>query len=425
MRQLVRQFDRSRGFSLVELMVALVFTLVLMAGLATVFKHSLGVFVTSGERVSSSRRNRTASDMIYDDLNAAGMLLASLAEYGKITQEESRTLNSTTPAFQIIPNVAYTGADVTSPNNVADQLFLYYDDPFPFEGIQKVGGAGTSELVAGGASGEGAALPTALAFTFSFGDAQQASAVETEQAISPLVIISRTSAASPMKVKTLARSGSQISLTVDSSRAFGSSTDTTALFVKPGRYVRYSIQPKSLDPSNAAATIPCLVRDEQVYSNVAGSANPFAATVASSIVTDNVVGFQVMVSVDGGVSWANDPNDIAQRSGGAITAANPGISHTKWATWANISALLNANTALTGRPGPNNKVDDSKFWFKDIPVLVRVDITTRAALSRGEYLKNAPYTIMLGADGVPYKIQTQSVVIVPRHFGLSYNYNLL
>ena len=45
-----------RGFSLVELLVALVFTMVLMAGMANVYRASLSSFYTSGESISSVRR---------------------------------------------------------------------------------------------------------------------------------------------------------------------------------------------------------------------------------------------------------------------------------------------------------------------------------------------------------------------------------
>ena len=55
------RFNASQqGFSLVELLVALAFTMFLMAGMANIYKSSLSTFYTSGESVSSARRNRMA-----------------------------------------------------------------------------------------------------------------------------------------------------------------------------------------------------------------------------------------------------------------------------------------------------------------------------------------------------------------------------
>lgn len=67
--------SRNAGFSLVELLVAMVFTALLMAGMAKVFQASLGTFYTAGEKMSSARRNRLSLDILYDDLNTAGMFL--------------------------------------------------------------------------------------------------------------------------------------------------------------------------------------------------------------------------------------------------------------------------------------------------------------------------------------------------------------
>jgi hypothetical protein len=199
------------------------------------------------------------------------------------------------------------------------------------------------------------------------------------------------------------------------------------LFVKHGLYVRYSIQPVNLDPdpANAGLLIPCLVRDEVVYSTVSGSPTPFAAPLTRTIVAENVIGFQVMVSPDAGTTWINNPYDAAQRAGALPSPGTPGLPHTVHNSWAQLTALLNLHPAITGRPGPFNRVLDNRLWFKDIPMTLRVDVTTRTARARSEYQQNNPATIINGTGGVPYKIQTQSIVLVPRHFGLSYGPGLL
>lgn len=414
------------GFSLVELLVALLFTTLLMAGMAAVFRSSVNTFAISGEKLSAARRNRMSVDLIVDDLNAAGMLLTSLSDYSGM--DGALSLTTTNPGFRIIPNVAYAGTDVSAPNSVTDQLFLYYDEALPFEGVVASGGQSTSQLV-------DASYSTGSTYTINLKDADQAilvaSAFASAPATSPLVLLRRADAAHPKTISTLTRTGSQLSVGLDTSLTSAGSTgetaipaNSTSMFVRPGRYVRYSIQGRALDPANPAVTIPCLVRDEWTYSLISGSAtlpNP----EATAILGENVVGFQVMLSPDGGTTWMNDPNDPAQRSGAAPSASAPGLPHTTWTSWNDIRGLLNGSSAITGRPAPFNTVSDNRFWFKDIPLLVRVDITTRTAVPRGEYLQNTPSTIINAAGGVPYKIQTQSLVIVPRHFGLSYDSGLM
>lgn len=412
------------GFSLVEMMVALLFTAVLMAGLASVFRSSMSTFVAAGEKMSSSRRNRMSIDLVYDDLNAAGMLLTSLSDYGG-SSANPINLNPANPAFSIIPNVPYTGTDVAAPNAVTDQLILYFDEALPFEGT--VGNP--SENVAKFMVDE-KSVNAPVATTINLRDTEQANLIASENARSPVSILFRADAASAKRPTTLSASGKQITLSLSTNLQDPNSgppkyqipSGTSVLFVKPGVYARYSIQPRNLDPdpANAGLLVPCLVREDVIYSAVSSLATPFAAPNNSVIVAENVIGFQVMVSPDGGQTWVNNPYDAAQRNGALPSDASPGIPHTRWAAWGDLTSLLNANASITGRPSPFNRVDDNRLWFKDIPVTVRVDITTRTARPRGEYLANTPNTIINGTGGIPYKIQTQSIVLVPRHFGLSY-----
>ena len=85
----------ARGFSLVELLVALVFTMVLMAGMANVYKASLTTYYTSGESLSSARRNRMSVDLLVDDLNTACMYLTDLSV--------PPTVSAAVPPIYILP----------------------------------------------------------------------------------------------------------------------------------------------------------------------------------------------------------------------------------------------------------------------------------------------------------------------------------
>lgn len=418
----------TKGFSFVELMVVLLFTAFLMAGLASVFKSSINTLATEGEKISNSRRNRLAIDMVYDDLNAAGMLLTSLTDYsGGSTNPIS--LNSTNPAFRIMPNVVYSSTDVASPNNTSDMLDLYFDEALPFEGTVSSTSQNVAQFLADGST-VNKAVTNSVTLT-----ADQAALVTSENAKSPLSVIFRADVAA-VKVPaalTATPSGVDITLSTDLQSAHAGPTKsqipagTPVLFVKPHLYVRYSIQPVNVDPdpANAGLQVPCLVRDEVLYDTVANSPTPFAAPRARTVVAENVIGFQVMVSPDGGQTWINNPYDTAQRNGSLPNAGNPGIPHTRFTTWDDLRNTLTNHPSIVKRPAPFNELNDSRFWFKDIPVTLRVDITSRTVRPRGEYVDNTPSTILNGTRGIPYKIQTQSVILVPRHFGLSYANRLL
>ena len=66
-----------------------------------------------------------------------------------------------------------------------------------------------------------------------------------------------------------------------------------------------------------------------------------------------------------------------------------------------------------GRPGYTSTAGKVN-WIRDIPTLIRLDITTRTAVKRAEY-SATPLTT------TDFKNYTQSLVIVPRHFGLTMN----
>ena len=135
----------ARGFSLVELLVALVFTMTLMAGMANVYKASLSSFYTSGESISHVRRNRMSMDLLADDLNQACMYLADLA----VPPATSATMQP----FFVWPNMPIEGSDDPA---TSDELYFYVDQSLPFEGTLVTGTtqASTAELVLTGAAAE-------------------------------------------------------------------------------------------------------------------------------------------------------------------------------------------------------------------------------------------------------------------------------
>ncbi len=389
----------SSGFSLVELLVAVLFIGILMAGMANVFKSSVNTLSTSSEGISSTRRNRMSIDLLYDDLNSAGMYLADLASPPK--------LSTANPSFYIIPNVAVTGAGADDPAT-ADQLFFYLDEPLPFEGTLSGTGNGganknlarnAAELVLAGVAPDPAVDNT---FTIDCKDASYANMVKKGYSV-----VFKDAWETFFVQDTQAPSGTSVTIQVGASATVGSTGSgpsgappkakhilgSDVLFFRPAQMVRYSVKMKLFDPQKASGT-PCLVRDQGTYDATGFVADP----AQESIVAENVSGFKAYLSADSGQTWAGY-----------------GKTYTGFAAgWTNgVRAELDAQLATAGRQDFQT-TQGNESWIRSIPTLVRLDITTRTAVKRAEY-SATPLT------SATYKDFTQSLVIVPRHFGLTMN----
>ena len=132
------------GFSLVELLVAVMFVGILMAGMANVFRSSVSTLATSSEGISSGRRNRMSIDLLYDDLNTAALYITDLTA-------PPSNVSATNPVFYILANMPIgTGApgppkpDPIDDPQTSDELFFYLDQPLPFEGTLAGTGGGST-----------------------------------------------------------------------------------------------------------------------------------------------------------------------------------------------------------------------------------------------------------------------------------------
>jgi Tfp pilus assembly protein PilV len=396
----------TKGFSLVELLVAVLFTSILMAGMAKVFRSSVSAFAATSESMASSRKNRLAMDMLYDDLNQANQVASTLFFYPSST--------TTNPPFIINPNVSFdplSVTDIATAQAKTDQLIFYYDDVLPYDASLGTAIVNTSQQVAsGGQVGDNAS------FTITLRDPTQAANAARLFTSYGLNILFRSSGY-VYQLKTAVQNGStsvlNVTLGADSSytgAAVSGSTFTTGApsgtgitLMRPGRYVRYSIRPLSLDPSTTVQT-PCLVRDEVTYGNVSASVTPFATPDDSIIIAENVIRFKVMLSGDGGQNWAGSAgteatwNDIA----GVGTLASPTLN------WQFQNGAAPARTGM-------NSTTTNPFWFREIPTLVRLDVTTRTLTKRSDYANT-----VATANTAVYQTQTQSLILTPRHSGLAY-----
>jgi hypothetical protein len=389
----------SEGFSLTEMLVALVFISVLMAGMASVFKASLATSVTSGEMLSSARRNRMSVDVLGNDLNCAELYL--------LPPNVAPSLGTNNPPFYILPNMPVAGAnanDLTAWAQTADQLFFYLDQPLPFQGqfvpsdkgIPASSAVGKNSTVTSGIMGYEISCPGSYANmvqigqTFIFQDQFEYGYITNVSVAGNVATV--TAGTSPLAaVSGQGAAGNPL--------RFSHVKNANVLFALPSQQVRYSVKMVQLDPMEASGGyqnplgIPCLVRDQEPYST---SGWTEGAITSTQIITENVAGFKVYLSVDGGQDWEG-----LNFAGTGFTAG--------WDT--GIRALLDTQLGISGRPGyQTTRSPDPNSWLRNIPTLVRVDLTTRTAEQRSEY-SSTPNTLA-------YKNLTQTVVFLPALSGL-------
>lgn len=383
-------------------MVALVFISLLMAGMANVFKSSLNTFYASGETLSSHRRNLMAGEMLYDDLNSAGMYLVDLMS--------PPSFSATNPPFSITPNQTLN-LGITDPNIPVAQntvtydiLTLYMDQPLPFEGTNQNATTGADEdLLAG-------TIQTNKVFTIKLKDANQVAQVK------PGMKLIFKDSFHAYDIGTVTAAGNLVTITTVDKPQLASGTPTSSgdaatqghrfdapvVLVTPSQQVRYTVQLKSWDPSDPTKQIPCLVRQQGTYDTAGFTPDP----TLESVIAENVSGFKVYLSMDP----SNTVKAMKDVWGGYQNAA------TDWAAPGGILSVLNgqiSDAGGLGRAGFKLISDANLNWFRDIPVAVRVDITTRTSTARTEYQS--------AATGRAYRDTTQTLVLVPRHFGLSLN----
>lgn len=388
-----------RGFSLVELLVALFFTAILMAGLANIFKSSMSAFSTSSDKLANSRRNRLAMDMVFDDVNAAGMYLTNLASYPSI-------FHSSYPPFYILPNQTYKGTDIPSAKAISDALFLYMDHALPYEGVvAEDAGEGFAAYIPQGDGPTGQPevyLPATQSIEVKFKAREAAPQVKAGDylifrngfevkklgPITPTESTNSSSLKADISSDPMDQYGGATGAGIDLFR-FTQKAGQPLVVVRPRQYIRYSIQGRRVESGKADQT-PCLVRDQFNYTDFTQSPTT-AVPTASMIVAENAVCLKVYISVDGGATW------IGQ--GSSSTTYTDGIQK---ALDTKIGTVGHKQISSTENPS----------WFREYPALIRLDLTTRSGQQRQEYSKDA--------TSRAYQEQTQSIVLVPRHFGLPF-----
>jgi hypothetical protein len=371
------------------MLVALVFTGLLMAGMAGVFRGSVRTFTTVNETLGAQRTNRWAIEQITDDISQAGYLFPERVL-------PSFVLAAAESLFSITPDAAVTGLVRASDSNPggttaetlnADVLEYFSDVPLAVAGTW-VGPTTGNDPNPGGTA---TAAPDRATITFKRGGYTDLKADDVMLILDsgeygnwehPLI----AGATNPVVFETSATAlANYTSTPIQAGISLPHPDGVPVSFVRPAQLTRYSVQAVALDPANAAIKLPALVRQQTSYPT---SGTVDWSTVPTQLIAENVQGFRVDISFDGGTTWAR-------------STGNP-------ASWADIQA--NANTQLGSAGLPNfSSITASPDWFRNINALIRVDLTTRTPVRREEYSSTT------GARA--YRTRTQTLMISPRNFG--------
>jgi type IV pilus assembly protein PilW len=147
---------RGRGFSLVELMVAMLLGLILIAGMVEIFTTSRFTYQVQDGLARVQENGRFALDVMKRDIRLAGYVGCSRLSLDQMT-DINNTLQSTPPDFNHMNGLQGWEADNTAPTE-ATQGAPYALDPTGLAVAQVDGNAATVAAAAGwGTGGVGAA----------------------------------------------------------------------------------------------------------------------------------------------------------------------------------------------------------------------------------------------------------------------------
>lgn len=387
---------RQRGFSLVELLVALLFTSLLMAGMASVLRASVRTFTTTNETLGAQRTNRYALDMISDDLAMAGLVFPDRT-LPTFVISGSETLFRVDPDVTVANLVRVKDTDPTKTEAEAlkcDVLQFFTDVPLNVQATWAADTLGDATME----DRTSTSAPTSAAVVFQKGGTTDLApgdvliiqdSGEYGNWEHPMINTGLSTVANPIRFEDPENTHQTYSSdSYNPALALAHSANVPVAFMRPNQLVRFSVQAVALDPSNATVRVPCLVRQQANYPAVIGGTVNWTL-VPTQVIAENVAGFRVDLSFDGGVSWT--------RAGSTA--------------WADMTTKANAALATVGLTGSKTITDTAHpDWFRTIPCLIRVDLTTRTAIRREEYNPTP------GARA--YGTRTQTLMISPRNFGV-------
>jgi len=378
---------RSRGFSMVELLVVLVFMSILLAGMVRIFAGTTSGMYAGIETTAVQRNARWGLNLLQNQVLEAGLLIPIQ------TQPAGLQASPTCQPPVLVQATGYTPPGATAP---VDEIQLFMDLPLDLQGTA------TAALTVGG---------TALPANIPSGGGQIQAG--------DMVFIQDPAAEFPL-VASVTGSGSTVTLNLLASETAGldpvTGTPLNSLspgggfrsphnsgvpftVIRPRQVVRFTVVPRLLDPTSAVP-VPCLVRQvapltpSAIYS-------PALNTVQAGeqVLLENVTGFAADLSIDGGQTWIRQA-DPANRT-----------------SWTAISSAL--NNAIQASPSPFITTSGGVYnlgcsmWTVYTPLLFRITLTTRSINQRQEFntAQNA------AAPTAAYRYRTETLLLCPRNCG--------
>lgn len=388
-----RQYSR-RGFSLVELLVALVFTSLLMAGMFKIFQASTSTFATAAETLGIQRDARWGLNLLQEEVLQAGFLLPPY------TTPLINPTSSTAQPPLMMQKTAYTPTDATAP---VDELQMIVDMPMNLSGtLTKDTAIGDTTL--------NVSLPAGSA-DIKEGDVLlmqdsnwELFTINAADASAGTVTIEPESPSAPLQDAY----GNQLQPFRHESVQFAHRSTGEFAIYRPMTVVRYTVVPRKLDPSDPTATVPCLVRQRRPLKTDPNSIwNPDLDTPQTTspadeqILLQGVTGFRVDWSFDGGKTF--------------IRAAGSGDD---WdSIRSTVDKILTTSTSPVVLQSKGVSNLDDPYWVRYTPIIIRIDVTTRTRLKRTEYTANLDPSNPVAS----YRTRTETLMLSPRNFALGAN----
>lgn len=321
----------SRGFSLIELIVALAVTGLLMAGMTRVFGSTIANLHAASDLGHTQRRTRWMLDRLSDDLKLAGhtdglsVQLTDLAE-PSLAITPGGTTDQPLDAVQFLSNMPLQEGVLSAAAAAGDTTFT----------VTPVGAT---------------ALTVREGDWFFLKDGPRSEVGFVQRVVGNQVTMKDAAALQSLPAARYMDQGS-------GRLAYAHpATTATLTFLRPLQLTRYVVRDQVVDPAAPTTLVPCLVRQETVYDGTAVD----WSKVSTVIVATHAQSFRVDLSPDAGRTWT--------RAGAR--------------SWADISAAANA------RLDSSQALRDTELWFKRLPLLLRVDLTARTTLARTEFAAKA------------------------------------
>lgn len=390
--------SRESGFSLVELLVALVFISILMAGMFSVYASSTSAMMSQSETMAVQRKARWGLNLMQDEILEAGHLVIK-----RVVGEIDPMNAGGQPPLLIRTTTEYTPPSATS---APDEIQIVMDLPLGVQGTL----VGQHNL---GAEKLSVTVPYG-------GDSIKAGDLVFLQDSNWEILM--------VKSDPLPKGSTSFEIAIEETQTalvdkFGNQSapiihamvqklhlDTCPFSVfRPLQVIRYAVLPRALDPSSTA-TVPCLVRQTRpLAGNATTFWNPAPATpvAGEQILLENVSGLSINLSFDGGKTWLRP-------SAGTVAGVPPWKSQ----DWSDIrtdlnQALANSTSPLTlqARGGLNT---EDPFWTNYAPVLIRLDLETQSSIQRTEFSQTSTAATPTAA----FRTRRETLMLSPKNFAL-------